>query len=81
MFGLDDAAKTAIGRVGCAAGKEAGLGKLELRIKDVVLITDVQWLPGNGMTASMKLDRHKIMEIHDKEIKEMYKRNGVKISH
>jgi len=54
-----------------AAGQEAGLGKLELRIKDCVLITDTQWLPGHGMTASMKLDRHKIMEIHEKELKEM----------
>lgn len=64
-----------------AAGKEAGLGKLELRIKDVALITDTVWAPGHGMTASMKLDRHKVMEIHDKEIQDMYQRNGVKITH
>ncbi|CAB9509557.1 chain acyl-CoA synthetase 9, chloroplastic [Seminavis robusta] len=63
-----------------AGGKEAGLGKLELRIKDCALITDVIWMPGNGLTASMKLDRKKIYDIHDKELNEMYKRNGVTIS-
>jgi len=63
-----------------AAGKEAGLSKLELRIKDCVLSTDTQWLPGKGMTASMKLDRKKILEMYEKEVKAMYERNGVKIS-
>jgi long-chain acyl-CoA synthetase len=63
-----------------AFGKEAGLGSLELRIKDCVLITDTQWTPGHGMTASMKIDRKAVLSIHHKELKEMYKRNGVKIS-
>lgn len=62
-----------------AMGKEAGLGSLELRIKDCALITDAVWTPGHGMTASMKLDRQQIVKMHDKEIKEMYKRNGVKV--
>ena len=62
-----------------AAGRQAGLGSLELRIKDCALITDTQWLPGHGMTASMKLDRKAVYSIHDKELKEMYKRNGVNI--
>eukprot|EP00934_Nitzschia_sp_Nitz4_P002116 Nitzschia sp. Nitz4//scaffold28_size193895//147249//149441//NITZ4_001679-RA/size193895-processed-gene-0.274-mRNA-1//-1//CDS//3329546024//2116//frame0 len=61
-------------------GKAAGLTSLELRIKDCCLITDVEWLPGKGMTASMKLDRKAIHKIHAKEIEELYARNGVKIS-
>ena len=60
-----------------AAGKEAGLGKLELRIKDVVLVTNDEWTPGHGMTASMKLDRKQILQMHEDEIKAMYKREGV----
>ena len=63
-----------------AAGKEAGLGSLELRIKDCALITDTEWAPGHGMTASMKLDRKAILNIHEEELQAMYKRNGVKIS-
>jgi long-chain acyl-CoA synthetase len=63
-----------------AAGKKAGLGKLELRIKDCALITDTKWAPGHGMTASMKLDRKQILNIHDEELKAMYKRNGLTIS-
>jgi long-chain acyl-CoA synthetase len=58
------------------SGKEAGLTKLELGIKDCVIITDVEWGPGHGMTASMKLDRAKIFEMHEEEINAMYKRNG-----
>ena len=63
-----------------AAGKEASLGKLELRIKDCALITDTEWTPGHGMTASMKLDRKAILKIHEDELEAMYKRQGVKIS-
>lgn len=59
-------------------GKKAGLSSLELRIKDCCLITDTEWKPGHGMTASMKLDRRSIHKIHAKEIEEMYKRNGIK---
>jgi len=59
-----------------AVGKEAGLTKLELRIKDVALV-DTVWLPGHGMTASMKLDRKKVVEIHAKELQDMYSRNGL----
>mmetsp|Transcript_17856 Transcript_17856/g.26412 ORF Transcript_17856/g.26412 Transcript_17856/m.26412 type:complete len:726 (+) Transcript_17856:62-2239(+) len=57
-------------------GKEAGLSLLELRVKDCVLNTTVDWVPGNGMTATMKIDRKQIMTLHDTEIKEMLKRNG-----
>lgn len=57
-------------------GKDAGLNPLELRLKDCVLNTTVDWVPGKGMTATMKIDRKQIMTIHDKEIKEMLKRNG-----
>jgi long-chain acyl-CoA synthetase len=63
-----------------AFGKEAGLGSLELRIKDCVLITDTQWAPGHGMTASMKIDRKAVLSMHHKELMEMYKRNAVNIS-
>lgn len=61
-------------------GKRAGLTSLELRIKDCVLITDDEWKPGHGMTASMKLDRKSIYQICEQELKEMYKRQGVKLS-
>lgn len=57
-------------------GKEAGLNPLELRIKDCVLNTAVDWVPGNGMTATMKIDRKQIMKMHDDEVKDMLKRNG-----
>lgn len=78
---LEDRARKEVVKSFVAAGKEAGLGKLELRIKDVVLVTDDVWAPGHGMTASMKLDRKGVMGIHDKEIKAMYERNGVSITH
>lgn len=63
-----------------AAGKEAGLTKLELRIKDCALVTETEWTPGHGMTASMKLDRKGIMNIHRDEVDAMYKRNNVTVS-
>lgn len=63
-----------------AEGKRACLTSLELRIKDCCLITDDEWKPGHGMTASMKLDRKSIFKIHEKELRDMYKRQGVIIS-
>ena len=63
-----------------SVGKLAGLTNLELRIQDVCLIAGMVWTPGNGMTASMKLDRKGILKIHDAELKALYKRNGVTIS-
>lgn len=57
-------------------GKEAGLTSLELRMKDCVLVTDVEWGPGNGFTATMKIDRKQICKMHAKELDEMLKRNG-----
>lgn len=75
------AARKEVVRSMVAAGKEAGLGTLELRIKDCVLATGTVWLPGHGMTASMKLDRHGVMKIHEKEINAMFERNGVVINH
>lgn len=61
-------------------GKRAGLTSLELRIKDCCLITEDEWTPGHGMTASMKLDRKAIYKIHEKELNAMYLRQGVSIS-
>ena len=55
--------------------KEAGLTSLELRLKDCVLNTTVDWEPGNGLTPTGKIERRQIMKIHDAEIKEMLKRN------
>ena len=63
-----------------AEGKKAGLTSLELRIKDCCLVTDDEWKPGHGMTASMKLDRKAVTKIYEKELNEMYKRNGISIS-
>ena len=74
-----DAARKEVVRSFIEKGKEAGLGKLELRIKDCVLVTDDEWKPGHGMTASMKLDRKSILKIHDKQLQAMYKRQGVEI--
>lgn len=75
-----DAARKAVVKSFIEKGKEAGLTKLELRIKDCVLVTDDEWKPGHGMTASMKLDRKSILNIHDKQLQAMYKRQGVEIS-
>jgi long-chain acyl-CoA synthetase len=61
-------------------GKRAGLTSLELRIKDCCLITQDEWTPGHGMTASMKSDRKAIYKIHEKELNAMYLRQGVSIS-
>jgi long-chain acyl-CoA synthetase len=61
-------------------GRQAGLTSLELRIKDCCLVTDDEWTPGHGMTASMKLDRKSIFKIHEKELNAMYLRQGVSIS-
>jgi long-chain acyl-CoA synthetase len=60
-------------------GKSAGLTALELRMKDCVIITNEEWLPGKGMTASMKIDHKAIYDMHQKELNEMYKRNDVHI--
>jgi len=57
-------------------GKEAGLTSLELRLKDCVLNTTVDWEPGNGLTPTGKIERRQVMKMHDAEIKEMLKRNG-----
>jgi len=59
-----------------AKGKEEKLTALELRMKDCVLITKVEWSPGNGMTATMKIDRKKIFSMHIDELNAMLKRNG-----
>ena len=59
------------------SGKAAGLGNLELRIKDCCLVVNEEWKPGHGMTASMKLDRKAIHRIYAQELKDMYKRNGI----
>jgi long-chain acyl-CoA synthetase len=59
------------------SGKEAKLTALENGIKDCCLITNMEWGPGNGMTASRKLDRAKILSMHAAEINAMYERNGV----
>lgn len=59
-------------------GKAAGLTSLEVGIKDCVIVTDVEWGPGNGMTASMKMDRAQICRMHADQVDAMYKRSGVK---
>jgi len=59
------------------AGRDAGLTSLELRIKDCCVIVGEEWGPGNGMTASMKIDRKQIFKIHENALNEMLKRNGV----
>ena len=74
----DPRARAEVVRSFVAAGREAGLSKLELRLRDVALVDDL-WSPGHGMTASMKLDRREVAKIHAKEVQEMYKRNGVRI--
>ena len=79
-LGNSDAARKEVIKSFKVAGKEAGLGKLEMRIKDCALITNSEWGPGHGMTASMKLDRKQVLKIHEKEIADMYKRNGVVIN-
>lgn len=63
-----------------AEGKRVGLTSLELRLKDCCLITEDEWRPGHGMTASMKLDRRSIFNIHKKELHEMFQRNGISLS-
>ena len=60
-------------------GQEAGLTSLELRMKDCALITDVDWLPGNGMTATMKIDRKKLLSMHEKEYRALMERNGATV--
>jgi len=59
-------------------GKQGGLTSLEVGMKDCTIVTDEEWGPGNGMTASGKLDRAKICQMHADALDAMYKRNGVK---
>jgi long-chain acyl-CoA synthetase len=61
-------------------GKLAGLTALELRVQDCTIITDVEWTPGNGMTATMKIDRRQLFNMHTDELNAMLKRNGVQPS-
>mmetsp|Transcript_18709 Transcript_18709/g.21512 ORF Transcript_18709/g.21512 Transcript_18709/m.21512 type:complete len:750 (+) Transcript_18709:150-2399(+) len=75
-----DAARKEVVNSFIEKGKDGGLTKLELRIKDCVLITDDEWKPGHGMTASMKMDRKSILKIHEDQLFAMYKRQGVNIS-
>ena len=79
-LGKTDQARKEVIQSMVAQGKAAGLTNLETRIKDVCLITDDEWKPGHGMTASMKLDRKGIYKIYEKQLQDMYKRNGVVIS-
>jgi long-chain acyl-CoA synthetase len=58
-----------------ACGKEAGLNPLELGMRDCELLPGVEWLPGTGMTATMKIDRKKIAQLHAAELEALLKRN------
>jgi long-chain acyl-CoA synthetase len=71
-----DETRMAVVKSMVAAGKEAGLTSLELRIKDCFLVAE-EWGPGHGMTASMKIDRKQVLSIYEKELQAMLKRNGV----
>jgi len=57
-------------------GKEAGLTSLELRMKDCELVTDIEWLPGTGMTATMKIDRKQIHIQHKDKLHALLERHG-----
>ena len=57
-------------------GKEAGLTALELGMKDCAIVTDVEWLPGDGMTATMKIDRKRLHVMHEGKIRALLKANG-----
>jgi long-chain acyl-CoA synthetase len=71
-----DETRKAVVKSMVAAGKEAGLNSLEVRIKDCCLVTK-EWGPGHGMTATMKIDRKEICRMHEKELQAMMKRNNV----
>ena len=73
---VKDIMRKAVVKALVAAGKEGGLSPLELRLQDVALITDVEWGPGNGMTATMKVDRKQISSLHAKELHALLERNG-----
>jgi hypothetical protein len=62
------------------AGKEAGLKALELRVQDCVIITDLEWTLGNGMTATIKIEWRQIFNMHADKLNAMLKRNGVQPS-
>ena len=62
-----------------ASGKDAGLSKLELRVKDCCLVEE-EWLPGKGMTASLKLDRKMIYKMHKDELSDMFQRSKANTS-
>jgi len=61
-----------------AQGRNAGLASLELGIKDCCVVAGEEWSPGHGMTASMKLDRKSIFKLHEKELDNMLRCDGVK---
>lgn len=68
--------KSAVLKSMIETGKQAKLTALELRMKDCCLIAGTVWLPGSGLTATMKIDRRKICSMHSKELHEMLERNG-----
>jgi long-chain acyl-CoA synthetase len=75
-----EATRKAVVKSMIVEGKQAGCTALEVRMKDCTVITHDDWLPGNGMTATMKIDRKKLFSMYDSELKAMHKRNGVSFS-
>ncbi|EPQ56009.1 long-chain-fatty-acid-CoA-ligase [Gloeophyllum trabeum ATCC 11539] len=58
-----------------AAGKKSGFKSLEML--QAVILTPDEWTPENGLvTAAQKVQRKKVAEKFDKEIKEAYKNQG-----
>lgn len=74
-FARTQEAKTAVLASMKSFGKQAGLTHLELGLKDCSLITNVEWGPGKGLTATMKLDRRAIHKMHEAELKALVESN------
>mmetsp|Transcript_22681 Transcript_22681/g.37524 ORF Transcript_22681/g.37524 Transcript_22681/m.37524 type:complete len:730 (-) Transcript_22681:56-2245(-) len=75
-----EATRKAVVKSMVAEGKDAGCTSLELRMKDCTIVTQDEWSPGKGMTATMKIDRKALYSMYEKELDVMYKRNGVTVS-
>jgi long-chain acyl-CoA synthetase len=55
-----------------AAGKKSNFKQMELL--EAVILSEEEWTPENGiLTAAQKVQRKKVAEKFDKEIKEAYK--------
>eukprot|EP00948_MAST-09A_sp_MAST-9A-sp1_P001308 g1308.t1 len=73
----NDAVQKAFIKALLQEGTKARLTPLEMKIKNIAIVFEEEWIQGNGLTASGKLDRQKIAStLHKDIVDDLLKRAG-----